>query len=329
MLCCGCSYSGNCCTVKFTACPFFKQETLVCVHHFGNFPFPFSWNGRTDTVILNLRGSVWVLFCKWHSVPTQWSSVECVRASLSSSPSQACQSCFLWSLIGWIRCWSPCLVGNVAGKRYAIYCVSGVCLLTDSVEEERMIPLYTFVIPLPLWGMPPLMKASSLSTFLISALLTSPVSWSARPRRILLHSSAWVKIFSSSSFPPSPHPQITSVLVYRQSTVVPPASYPPPLLMVELRKAVPAQQIVLLFLFLYSFFLSPTYLLSFWGLLLTLILTWLYMLPGFSDFQFHNIVRLINLTTFGNLSLKFKILFWSYQCFFPVLWIMCWRINNV
>lgn len=142
------------------------------------------------------------------SVPTQWSSVECVWASLASSPSQACQSCFLcpcevWSCGSGVdpRAWWEMLQANVTP--FIIYCVSNVCLLADSVEEERVIPLYTFVIPLPLWGMPQLMKASLLSTFLISVLLTSPVSWSACPRRIVLHSSfAWVKIFPLALFLP-------------------------------------------------------------------------------------------------------------------------------
>lgn len=68
------------------------------------------------------------------------------------------------SLIGWIWCWSPCLVGNVAGKRYTIHCCYKCeSLLTDSVEEGRMIPLYTFVLPLPQWGMPQLKKASHCS----------------------------------------------------------------------------------------------------------------------------------------------------------------------
>lgn len=59
---------------KIHSLSLFKQETLVCVHNFGNFPF--SLNGRTDTVILNLPGSFRVLspsfslllFCKCHSV---------------------------------------------------------------------------------------------------------------------------------------------------------------------------------------------------------------------------------------------------------------------
>lgn len=235
----------------------------MCVHNFGNFPF--SWNGRTDTVILSFPGSFRVLFCKWHSVLDLSRHNEAV-----------------WNVFGLLcpahhhKYVNPAfyvhakfdgvdqvLIPVPGGKccrqtlRHSSFIVLAVRVCWQTVWRRSVWYLHIpFVIPLPLWGMPQLMKASLLLTFLISALLTSPVSWSARPRRILLHSSfAWVKIFSSSSFPPSPHPQITFVLFYRQSTVVPPASYPPPLLILELRKAVPAQQIVLLFLFLYSFFL--------------------------------------------------------------------------
>lgn len=213
---------------KIHSLSLFKEETLVCVHPFGNFPF--SWNGRTHTVILNLPGTSRVLFCKWHSVPTQWSSVECVWASLSSSHHKHVNHAFhvhaRSDRVDQVLIPEP---GGKCCRRTLLrssFIVLAVCVCWQTEWRRSVWYLY-----IPLWYHS--LCGACLSRWKphcsrLSSFLTSPVSWSSRPRRILLHSSAWVKIFSS--FPPSAHPQITSVLVYRQSTVVPPASYPPSLL---------------------------------------------------------------------------------------------------
>lgn len=147
---------------------------MVCVHTLGNFPF--SWSSRSDTGILNLPGSFWVLFMLFYSTVNDILCCICLyimklcgmclgfSVQMTITSMSIMLSMPMPSLIGWIWCWSPCLVGNVAGKRYTIRCCYKCeCLLTDSVEEGRMIPLYTFVLPLPLWGMPQLKKASHCS----------------------------------------------------------------------------------------------------------------------------------------------------------------------
>lgn len=187
--------------------------------------------------------------------------------------SQACQSRFLCPCEVWSggsgvdpRAWWEMSQATLLRSSFIVLAVC-VCWQT----EWRRSVSYLYI---PLWYHSlcgPCLSRWKPHCSRLSSFLTSPVSWSASPRRILLHSSAWVKIFSS--FPPSAQPQITSVLVYRQSTVVPPASYPPSSADGRVKKSSSCPADSFAFPLPLLIFTSPTYLLSSSGLPLTLILT--------------------------------------------------------